>query len=219
MKNLLASLLATFLVVGTATGQEDYNPQDPKAKEILENLSAKNKKYTSIKANFEYRMQNEAADIDETQKGIVWLKGDKYRVELDGVERVSDGKTNYTYLTEEEELQITSAENEEEGGMMKPSEIMNIHEQGFKYKYIGTKTIDVKTLEYIELYPEKADKPFHTIELYIDKAKTQIYMIKVKSKNGNTFTYKLDNYQTNMTIPDSKFNFDKSKAGDVIDLR
>lgn len=218
-------LTAVIILVGTlkATAQGGAGitmVKDPKAEKILDKLSAESKKFTTVYASFDYNMKNEDAGIDETQAGELWFSGNKYRIELPGLVRVSTGKTLYTYLTEEDEVQISNAESDEEGAeMMQPSELLTIHEKGFKYQHIGSETIDGKSLDVIKLFPEKADKPFHTVMLYVDASKNSLYRIEIMGKDGSTFTYTLKKMNPNASFDKAKFDFDENQAGDVVDLR
>lgn len=218
-------LALTFILVGTlktsAQGGAGITMiKDPKAEKILNKLSEKSKKFTSVYASFDYNMKNKDADIDETQAGELWFTGNKYRIELPGLVRVSTGKVLYTYLTSEDELQISDAESDQDGAeMMQPSELLTIHEKDFKYQHAGNESIDGKNLDIIKLFPEKADKPFHTIKLYVDSSNNSLYKIEIMSKDGSIFTYTLKKLNPNASFSNTKFEFDQNKAGDVIDLR
>lgn len=225
-KQLQAILLAgIFILVGTLKASAQGGAgitmvKDPKAESILKKLSAESKKFTNVYASFDYNMKNEDAGIDETQSGELWFAGEKYRIELPGLVRVSTGTTLYTFLTEEDELQISDADSDEEGAeMMQPSELLTIHEKGFKYQHAGNETVNGKNLDVIKLFPEKADKPFHTVKLYVDTSQNSLYRIEIMGKDGSTFTYTLKKMNPNASFDKSKFEFDESKAGDVIDLR
>ena len=71
MKKLLF-LIA--LVPGFVFGQ---NPE--KAKEILDQVTAKTKTYKTIKADFSFSLENLQEDIKEEYKGNIAIKGDKYK--------------------------------------------------------------------------------------------------------------------------------------------
>lgn len=224
MKRFLLTLtlaLATIPGLTNLIAQESLQPKDAKAKAILDKLSARSKTFKTISADFEYTLQNKDAGIDDTQKGHVWIKGDRYKLELPGLERMSDGKTVWTYLPDDEELQIASMEGDEDGGeLMRPSDIFTIYEKGFNYKYDSKTTIDGRSLDVINLYPENGEKPYHTVKLYVDQQEQMIYVIKMLGKDGNIYLYKLKNVELNKDLSDSMFTFNKSQDDlDVIDLR
>ncbi|RMG77107.1 MAG: outer membrane lipoprotein carrier protein LolA [Bacteroidetes bacterium] len=221
-KTLFASLIAlniTFL----AFSQEEYHDQDPKAKVILEELTNKTKEYSTIYAEFDYKMENKQDGIDETQAGKITLKGkEKYKVDIAGQQVICDGKTIWTYIKDADEVQINAVEDfeDEEDNLMNPSNIFTIYEKGFKYKLVSENTENGKEKAVINLYPMKpAEKPYHTITITVNKTDGYLEKAVIKSKDGNVYTYTLKKFEPNKPIPDSDFTFDVSKAGDVIDLR
>ena len=193
---------------------------DSKAKIILDEVSVKTKSYTSIKAEFIYSMENKADDISASQEGTLLLKGEKYRLEISGQEITSDGKTVWTYLKDAGEVQISEPENDE--GAVNPTNIFTIYEEGFKYRFFKEEVQGGRSIQLINLYPLNAnEKSFHTIRLSIDKNKKQLIAIEIFGKEGNTYTYKIKKFATNLTVEDSDFTFKPSSHPDVevIDLR
>ena len=108
--------------------------QDPKAKQILDELSDKTKAYTSIEAKFTNTFSSTVTDINESQSGKLYLMDDAYRLEMEGQTIICDGETNWIYLEDEEEVNITERDDEE--NELKPSKIFTIYEQGYKYKFV-----------------------------------------------------------------------------------
>ena len=215
MKNILLVVLAFLSINGFA---QNENPKDPKAKKILDKVSAANKAASSIYIEFKYRLENKPNGIDETQKGTVWIKGDKYKLIFPGIERYSDGKTVWTYLEDDEECQITDAVSEDDESFS-PSSMLSIYENGFNYVYGSEVMFNGKKVDMIKLFPEGGGKPYHSIKIYVDQANSQISKIEVFGKDGNTFTYDLQLIKKNESLSDNMFVFDTSKAGDVVDLR
>ncbi len=199
------------------------NAQDAKAKGILDQLSAKTKTYTSMSASFEYTMKNVAEDIEETQKGSLVTQGDKYHLEIAGQKIISDGKTVWTVLDEAEEVQINEVpEADETEDYISPTKILTLWEKGFKYKYDKSMTLNGVEVDVINLFPEKADEQsFHTIKLYVNKAKMVVDQIDIKGKDGTDFVYVIKTFKTNETVPASTFVFSTTNnpSYDVIDLR
>ena len=221
MKKKIKLFLAIIFLFGQigvyAQGAADH---DPKAKQILDGVSAKNKTYTAVKIEFLFLMDNIQDDIHESQSGTLLLKGNQYVLELSGTKLFCDGKTQWNYMVNNEEVQIVTPEYEE--GELNPTNIFTIYEKGFKYQYIKEIVKDGKTLQFIKLFPEDADsKSYHTINLYVDKAKKQISSLTVVGKEGDDYTYKITKLTPNPTTTPANFRFDPSKHPDVevIDLR
>ena len=187
--------------------------QDAKAKAILDELSKNTKSYSSMEAQFEYQMLNKADDIDEKQEGKLLSKGAKYRLNIAGQVVLSDGKTVWTVLTDAEEVQVNDVPEEDDSGeFISPSNILNLWEKGFKYKYDSETNLDGKAVDVINLYP---------IELYINKDRSGVLRIEIKGKDGTDYIYTIKNFKVNQTVTDQKFVFSAEEFPnfDVIDLR
>ena len=223
-KNILSLLLAFMLISAAAIAQQgaqnELTPKDPKAKAVLDKLSKKTKSYSTIAADFAYNLSNEGEGLDETQKGNIQIKGDKYIATLGNQKIISNGKNVWTYLMDVEEVQLTEVSEDDESSIMNPKTLFTLYENGFKYAHKGTETEGGKTLDVINLYPtDPGEKPYHTVIMRIEQEKTQIHSITIKMKDGNTFSYTLTNFKPNQTMPDSQFNFTVPEDAELIDLR
>jgi outer membrane lipoprotein carrier protein len=213
MKKVLIIALTMLISLGSFAQEVDT-----KAKVILDKLSAKTKAYKTIKAEFQFTLNNKAEGINETQTGKIQLKGDKYFLSIAGQDVISDGKSIYTVLKDAEEVQINNIADEDEEDVISPSSIFTLYETGFKYKYLK----ENKGMHIINLYPKDAqDKEFHRIALFINKAKNEISKVNIFGKDGSTTTYSIKSFVANVAIPDSKFTFNKAKHPnfEVVDLR
>lgn len=197
-KNILVGLLV-IAGLNSITAQND-----PKAKKILDELSAKTKAYTSIKA--EFSLTNEKKDkTKDVQNGKIETKGAKYKLEIPGHEIYCDGKTVWDFIKDANEVQIKDMEV---GGddAVNPSTIFTIYEKGFKYKFDS----EDATTQTISLFPENPDKKkYHTAKLIVDKNKKQISIVKMMMRDGSTQTYTIKSFTPNAPLADTEFTFDK----------
>lgn len=202
---------------------KDINPKDPKAQELLDALSNKAKQYKSFSADFEYTLENKSEGINETQKGSVTMMGkDKYKLNIVGQQIISNGETVWTYIEDVGEVQITDMpeEDEDDGNMMNPGNAFHMYKNGFNYQYMGQETVDGKQADVIKMFPtEPGKKPYHTIIVNVDKPNLELISMVVKNKDGNTYTYRLKNFKSNINVTAADFEFDESQADDIIDLR
>lgn len=198
----------------------DAEVRDPKAKVILDKLAAAHKSTQAIRIQFSFRLENKDQKIDETQKGSILFKGNAFKIDMDKLQIVSNGKSRWTFLKAAKEVQIDHANHSEMGEALEPSKIFTMHEKNHKYKHVGTEKIGNITYDVIKLFPEEVDKKsFHTVILYIDKAKSSLFKAKILSKDGNVYTYTLTKKETGIVTKDADFIFDTKKASEVIDLR
>ncbi|MBL6662722.1 MAG: outer membrane lipoprotein carrier protein LolA [Flavobacteriales bacterium] len=188
--------------------------QDQKAKSILDKLSDKTKSYTSIEAKFTNTFTSTVTDISESQSGTLYLKDDSYRLEMESQTIICDGETNWIYLADDDEVNITEVDDEE--NELNPSKIFTIYENGYKYKFVKE---DGKNY-HIDLFPKESG-PFTKVELFINKSKMQISSFTMIDKQGSHFKYVIDSFVTNKEMNNDFFVFKIADYPnvDVIDLR
>lgn len=207
-----------------------FAQKDDAAKAILNKVSEKYKQYDVIKTDFDFILDNPQANVKEKRSGTLLAKSkaNKFKVTIYGDDQgakqdaeqevISDGKTQWTYLKKDNEVQINNVDNS--GNGVNPAQIFTIYEHGYKYVYNGTVKISGKLYDEIDLSPEE-DKQFFKVRLEIDKNKKQIYSALIFDKNGNRYTYILRSFAPNIQVPDNTFTFDPKmhKGIEVVDLR
>lgn len=223
------TLLFSLLHLTTATCL--FAQKDAAAKAILNQVSAKYKTYDVVKTDFDFTLDAQQAGVKETQSGslIAKSKANKFKVTLFSAgtsaipqveqEIISDGKTQWTYLKKDNEVQVNNVDAGGEG--LNPAQIFTIYEHGYKYIYTGEIKKDGRVYEEIDLNPEDEKKTFFKVRLLIDKVKKQIYSALIFDKNGNKYTYTLKSFTPNIPVPDNTFSFDPKmhKGVEVVDLR
>ncbi len=178
------------------------NAQADPAKKILDDLSAKTKSYTTLKAEFSWTVEKKDK-TKSTQSGKIQTKAAKYKLEIPGHDIYCDGKTVWDFIKDANEVQIKDMEVGDEDAL-NPSNIFTIYEKGYKFKFEGE---DAAT-QVVSLFPLNPDKKkFHTIKLTIDKNKKQITSVKMMMKDGSMQIYTIKSFLGNGAIPDADFVF------------
>src|SRR5256885_1664718 len=134
-----------------------FAQKDPKAEEILNAVSTKYKSYKSVSAIFKLIIDNQKDQTKENQDGTITIKGSKYKLEMKDQDVISDGKTVWTFLKEENEVQINDVTSKPDA--LTPTSMFTIYEKGFRSKFMDETTESGKTIQHIELVPEDAKKP------------------------------------------------------------
>jgi outer membrane lipoprotein carrier protein len=214
-KQLLVFLFSIGLITQSALGQ-----QDPRATKILDQMSAKYKSIKAFKATFAQTLENDKAKVKENMTGDITVEGNKFRLKMAGQEVVNNGTTVYTYLKEENEVNVSNYEPEE--GEVTPTNIFNMYKQGYKYQFVEEVKEGKDTYEMIELTPENRDNAIFKIKLKINKKDKTIKSWQLFNKNnGNRYLYTIKQFTPNVSVDAATFTFDKSKykGVKVIDLR
>lgn len=205
MKMLLV-LLNGFFVLSTCYSQSN----DPDAKMILDEASAKIKSFKTIKAVFTLQLQDAQGAPQGTKKGTVLMKGNKYLVQITGQEIYSDGKTIWTYDKSANEVTITKVDPG--SSTISPQKLLtNFYDKDFIYKVNGEQKLGTRTVVEIEMTPTDKTQNFHKIYLYVDKKSHLISSGKFLDKSNSRYIYKIDSLNGNLNISDSSFVFDKAK--------
>jgi len=219
MKKLFTLLMLASVV---SVNAQDKNPttNDPAAKKILDAVSKKFKSYKSPQAVFAYRVENAQGKALSSKKGTVIMKGNKYKVSMDGMEIYSDGRTTWNFDRSANEVTVNSVDAS--GNAMTPQKLLtNFYDKDFYYKYNGEKKEGGKTVQEIELTPTDKNKSFHKVYLLVNKANSTISSAKFLEKTGSRYVYSITNLKGSASVKDSDFTFDKTKypGVEVVDLR
>lgn len=199
-----------------------FAQQDNRAKEILDEVSKKTRSCKTIAADFTFSMENKEMDIYEKNDGSIYLKGQKYMLELPGVgmKVYSDGETLWNYMEDGNQVTISNVEDNE-SDLMDPGAVFSIYERGFKSKFIQEVKEGSRTYFQIELYPDTGRHDVSKITLLIDKATRMISSALLHGTDGNLYNVKVTELQTDVELSDSYFVFEPDRYSDieVIDFR
>lgn len=215
MKKLLGlSLVALVSIIQPAFAQNDA-----KAKGILDAMSKKMNGLNSLKTNFALKLAGSNGKVKETKKGTFYMKGTKYHVTLAGQEIICDNKTVWTYTKDANEVQVSNFDPNAQ--TISPAKLFtNFYDKEYNYKYAGTRKVNGKDCNIIELSPTNKSKGFSKVELAIDKSNT-IVGGNIWEKNGNQYQYEVSGFTPNAPVADNMFTFDAKKypGVEVVDLR
>ncbi len=214
MKRVVIIFLLIAAVVNTASAQ-----YDAKAKKVLDAMSAKYKAIPAFSANISQHLLNKEEDISDDFKGKITVGGEMFKLEMDGQDIYNNGKTVWTYLKDDNEVNIDTYDPEDDE--MSPSAIYNIYKKGYKYLYLESKTIGGKVYDIVDLIPEDKSLQIFKIRMQIGQKDKLLKNWKMFEKNGNRYEYVITNFNPNIKAGTNFFEFNVAKhAGvDVIDLR
>ena len=191
------------------------------AKEILDLSSQKYAEAGAITASFTLNVKDVKAKITYSFDGTIQMKGNKFYLSTPETDSWFDGKTQWVYLKDSEEVNI-SEPSKEEVQMLNPSVIFDLYKKGCKLKYLGEKKdIKQRNVYEIELIPANKKNEMQKIVVQINKGDYMPVTFTIFYKNNLQNIIYINSYKTKQTLPDSNFVFDQKKYPDVeiIDLR
>ena len=190
---------------------------DPKAKAILDKMSAKYSNIPGFTATFTQTLENKMEDITDTFKGEIVVSGDKFKADVAGQLIVNNNETVWTYLRDANEVTINNYD--EEAGEMNPSKIYKAYQEGYKYLYMAGE--GNAQYHVIDLVPEDKDESFYKIRLKIDKKTNLLDKWTIFDRAGNIFNYEVTNFKVVNSLAAEDFVFDPSdyQGIEVLDFR
>jgi outer membrane lipoprotein carrier protein len=207
----------SFITVLMFVGRLAIAQYDPKALEILEAMSKKYKAIPTFEANITNILTNASDGVKEESKVKITVKGEKFKLLLEGQEVINNGTTVWTYLPSAKEVNIDNFDPKSDD--VNPIKIFDIYKSGFKYLYLGDKT--EVGFEEVDLVPEKKNAQYFKIKMMISKKDKSIQSWTMFDKSGNRYKYLITKFTPNVKVDDSFFGFDTKKypGVEVIDLR
>ncbi|HLV40936.1 MAG TPA: outer membrane lipoprotein carrier protein LolA [Brumimicrobium sp.] len=193
-------LLGILFITSTLFAQSDKKSDD-----ILNKISTEIKSLNSFYIEFTMNVKNPATGENSNQKGLGYVKGNKYFASLGENTLVSNAVKNWT-IVKEEKVTYQSDVDLDDDESMNPKKLMTIWENGFKSKYGKTLTLNNKEVHQIDLFPiNPGDVNYHTITLYVTTNNNELYQAVMKTKDGSTMTYTINTFSKNKEVADSKF--------------
>ena len=202
--------IALLLIVGFTA-----NAQDKKAKDLLDQVTAKVKSYENIVIDFKYALNNSKENINQESKGNVTLKGNLYVLNLMGVTKMFDGKKIYTINPEDEEITVSKF-NEKDDKDLSPSKLLTFFNSGYKFYWDITQNIKGRKIQYIKLVPTSGKDQRKEILLGVDSQTKNIYNLIEVGKNGTRTTLTVNSFKTNQPLSKNQFTFAESKYPNYI---
>ncbi len=212
--HLLLPILLGFALRGL--GQTDAA-----AKSLLDKVSITYEGYKTIQADFTLTIQQPQQMDNHTESGTIYMEtsAGKYHIAMNSQDLISDGKTQWVVLKEEEEVQITEADPSSDA--ISPVNIFSFYSKGYKYVSAPDERVGNSQLDVVELTPENIRAPYFKIKLRINKQTHLINDVTIFDKGGNKYLYAIKNTKSNPQITGDKFVFKQANypGMEIVDLR
>jgi len=175
-------------------------------------------KTSAIKTNFKLIISDKKDPQSMVSSGVFTLKGNKFVLEMDAMKAWYDGKTQWAYVSQSNEVSITEP-TVKELSETNPMAILS----GFKSKCLIRFSTRVKSAQNycIEMIPKTKNNEIVKIDVQINKNNGNLVSIKLTNKNGSASLLTLSNFQKGIHVTDNIFVFNAArfKGVSVNDLR
>jgi len=204
---MIKKIIVILIIFGATTIQAQT------AKELLTDVSKKVKSYNNIVIGFKYALNNPVENVSQETRGDVTLQGNKYLLNLMGTEQMYDGKKLHVIIPEDEEINISS-QNEEDENSITPSKMLTFYEDGYSYAMDLVQDVNGRKIQFVKLTPIDSKSDLKEILLGIDKQTKHIYKMIQKQNNGTNVTITVNSFKTNQPLSETLFIFKESKYKD-----
>ena len=182
------------------------------AEAIIRMMVNQMKSHKNVEMTYKYQVTSDGITTD-SQQGKAWLQGEAYKVEMVEQEIISDGKTIWTYLIDEEEVMISNADD---GVDNTPLKLLTSLDES----YAATLTnMDAQGNATIELANPKGQ--YKRITLKANASKLEIKSMDVYMEDDTKLMVTIDEMKFDQELDDKFFTFDSKKHPkvDIIDMR
>ncbi|MGA1546334.1 MAG: LolA family protein [Flavobacteriaceae bacterium] len=200
--NLL--LLSSFFL--SAQGPEE-------AEKLLNEVSATISSFKNMSFDFTYVLENRTENIREETNGNAVISGDRYKINFLGNEQLFDGKTTYTIVPENEEITISTQEDDADFGI-NPTQLLEFYKTGYAYQWDIKQYVKGRSIQFVKLLPSEEKNDLKYLLLGIDMRTKIIYRLIEIGKGDTRTTLTLKNIKTNTKLADDLFTFDANKYPD-----
>ena len=156
-------------------------------------------------------------DFTGNENGYLIMKGEKFYLNNQSIQSWYDGKTQWSYLTDNEEVNISSP-TKEEIQAISPYHLLKRYKSDYTYIYIGQSKQKGKLVHEINL-TSKSDI-INDIKLIVSDDNKPVAILFYRN-NKLMSEVNITSLQTDSKIDDKLFRFDKTKYPqvEIIDLR
>ncbi|HMG16754.1 MAG TPA: outer membrane lipoprotein carrier protein LolA [Saprospiraceae bacterium] len=205
MKQSILFILAITISISLFSQAES---SDPKAKVLLDKVKKQFTGYKTVQIDFSIETES-GEHKKSSEKGQLIQSGKNYRVALNSLTSFSDGKSVWTYLKKNKEIQVTNAGSKEVAPFVSPQEMINIYQnKEFIYAITNESKQANGTITEIEFKPTTKRTDYFKIRLQVNNKTLQITEAIAFYKDGTRQTIKISKLTNNPSVPASTFTYD-----------
>ena len=155
---------------------------DPRAEKLLSKVSNKIDLAESYKIDFKYTLENKLEGINQDANGTVTIQGDNYLLNFMGITQICDSNNVYSIVPENEEVIISSIEEEEEQ-TIKPSKLLNFYRKGYLILWDKLQSDYENKVQFVKLIPSDSNSDIDYLLLGINISNNNISKLIEIGKN------------------------------------
>ena len=194
--------------------------QQSQAKVILDKTAEVFRKAGGVKADFTVKAVTNGL-VEGAENGTIQLKGEKFVLKTSDIITWFDGKTQWSYVTKNDEVNVSNP-TQEELQQINPYTFLYMYQKGFSYKLGTVKVYQGKAVWEVILTANDKKQELESITLYVTKSTYEPVYIQLQQRGQKTRNeITVTGYQIGLDYADHVFTFDRKAypTAEVIDLR
>ena len=207
IKNIIACIALAFAAQAVSAQNN--------AEKIIRVMVDQMRSHKNVEMVFNYQISPDGKTLGESEKGHAWLQGEAYKIEMTDQQTISDGKTIWSYLIDDEEVMVSNAS---EGTDNTPLKLLTSLDESYVATLSG---IDAKGIATIELANPKGQYKRVTLKINTKKSRPNIDSADIYIEDGSKVVVTFKEMKFDQELDDKFFTFDAKKHPkvDVIDMR
>ena len=207
IKNIIACIALVFAAQAVSAQNN--------AEKIIRVMVDQMRSHKNVEMVFNYQISPDGKTLGESEKGHAWLQGEAYKIEMTDQQTISDGKTIWSYLIDDEEVMVSNAS---EGTDNTPLKLLTSLDESYVATLSG---IDAKGIATIELANPKGQYKRVTLKINTKKSRPNIDSADIYIEDGSKVVVTIKEMKFDQELDDIFFTFDAKKHPkvDVIDMR
>ena len=208
-----------FLLLLFVCGLQSVSAQkDPQARKVLEATEKAFSKGGGVSAQFSAENFINGQSQGSTA-GNMKIKGQKFQLTTDHIITWFDGKTQWSYLKQNDEVNVSNPSASELQGM-NPYAFLGIYKKGFNYS-VQQGSLRGQAVYTVRLTAENKSNDIQEILLDVAQSSYTPFCIRFRQKNGSWTKIVIRNFKNNQSFKDQDFTFPQEAYpnAEIIDMR
>ncbi|HLE55548.1 MAG TPA: outer membrane lipoprotein carrier protein LolA, partial [Rhodothermia bacterium] len=205
-----------FGIAGAAALWIPVLAQSPTAQQVVDNVKARFDETGVFSARFNQTIDNSFGDSGQSTvlSGTIVAGRTGYRVEMRDQTVVTDEKTTWVYLIDDQQVIINDYLPDE--GSFSPNQFIGENAEKFTAEFAGESD---PARFVVRLSPASPESYISTATLWVRKSDYVVTRIDVVDVNGATIRFEMSDVDFHPQVDEDTFRFRIAEGIEVIDLR
>ncbi len=148
---------------------------------------------------------------------LTLMKGNKFRVEVDGQTVVSDGATVWTYTEKNNQLLVDTYVDD--ALVITPDKVLTVLPSQYNTEVVGAEKVGALQTSVLKLTAKDKNASIKEMKVWVDDIESLMRKVQVTDGGGNTLTYTIDAIKVNTAPAEKTFKFSAPKGAQTVDMR